>query len=177
MKKPQVCLALGGNVGDVPATLSKALKRIDSLKDTSVLEVSFLYSTAPVGGPSQPDFLNGAALLETSLTPAELMTALLQIEKELGRVREIQDGPRTVDLDLLLWDDLVLDTPLVTLPHPRLHQRAFVLVPLAQIAPLMLHPVLKKTVAELLAGLGPVSGVRKTDIRVYPQNAAGGAGA
>ncbi|TLN06274.1 2-amino-4-hydroxy-6-hydroxymethyldihydropteridine diphosphokinase [bacterium] len=155
-----VLVAIGGNVGDVAKTLKSAVEAIDRLGGVRVLAASPLYRTAPVGGPAgQPAFLNGAISLETSLAPRELMAALLEIEKRHGRVREVQDGPRTVDLDMLLWDNLTLDDEMVLLPHPRLHQRAFVLKPLADIAPTALHPAFKKTVAELLADLGAPEGI------------------
>jgi 2-amino-4-hydroxy-6-hydroxymethyldihydropteridine diphosphokinase len=111
--------------------------------------------TAPVGYANQPDFLNGAALLETQLPPTELLHHLLQIERTHGRDRShgIEKGPRTLDLDLLLYDDVVMTTPELTLPHPEMHTRRFVLEPLAAIAPEWTHPVLQRTVQELLQKL------------------------
>ena len=118
-----------------------------------VLTVSSNFDTDPVGYADQPRFLNAAALLETSLPPLDLLRALLQIELQHGRDRlhGIAKGPRTLDLDLLLYDDAVLTTSELMLPHPEMHRRAFVLGPLAEIAPAMMHPVLGSSVADLLA--------------------------
>jgi 2-amino-4-hydroxy-6-hydroxymethyldihydropteridine diphosphokinase len=148
-------VGLGANLGDRMATLREAVRRLEGLGE--IVAVSSLYETAPVGYRDQPPFLNAAVALETPLTPTELMDALLGIERDLGRVRTFRNAPRTLDLDLLLVDDLVLATPELTLPHPRLPERAFVLVPLAEIAPAAGHPVLRQTAAALRAAL-PATG-------------------
>jgi 2-amino-4-hydroxy-6-hydroxymethyldihydropteridine diphosphokinase len=154
-------IAIGGNIGDVPDTLSHAVRALDKAHGVRVRAVSPLFETEPVGGPEgQPAFLNGAIELETTLSPGELLSVLMGVEKGLGRVREVADGPRTVDLDILLMDDSVVEEEGLSIPHPRMHQRSFVLVPLAAIAPEALHPVLKKTVSRLLFELGPIEGVR-----------------
>lgn len=128
-------LALGGNLGDRAGALARALAALGRLPGTEVAAVSSLYATAPVGPVPQPEFLNAAAELRTRLGPRELLAACLGIEADLGRVRTVRWGPRTIDLDLLLYGDLRLDEPGLVLPHPRLISRAFVLVPLAEIAP------------------------------------------
>lgn len=147
-------IALGSNLpspaGSPRQTLDAAVLRLAELGQ--VIAVSSYYETAPVGFADQPAFLNAAALLETSLQPRALLDRLLAVERDFGRDRShgIPNGPRTLDLDILLCDDLVLDTPDLQIPHPRMHQRKFVLTPLAQIAPHLVHPVLRKTVGQLL---------------------------
>ena len=133
-------IALGANLGDAAATLREALAHVAALPDTRLVASSAFYRTAPVGLLDQPEFINAAARLETCLAPETLLEHLFAIENEFGRVRLATNGPRTLDLDLLQYDALVLDTPRLTLPHPRMHLRAFVLQPLADIAPDLLIP-------------------------------------
>lgn len=131
-------VGLGGNVGDAAATLREALAALDGLPDTRVLRASPLYRTPAWGHVDQPDFVNAAAKLETDLDARALLDALLDVERQFGRDRHEDDarwGPRTLDLDLLLFGDAVIDEPGLRVPHPHLHERAFALVPLAAIAP------------------------------------------
>lgn len=128
-------IALGANLGDPAATVNAAFAALDQLPQSRLLAKSALYRTAPVGIADQPEFVNAAALIDTTLAPEALLDALLGIEQVFGRVRAERNGPRTLDLDILLYDDLTLATPRLTLPHPRLHLRAFVLQPLADLAP------------------------------------------
>jgi 2-amino-4-hydroxy-6-hydroxymethyldihydropteridine diphosphokinase len=140
-------VGLGSNLGDREATIRSAVAQLD------VARVSTLRETDPVGLLDQPRFLNGVAELETELPPRALLERLLEVERSLGRTREgPRFGPRTIDLDLLLYDDAVLDEPGLTLPHPRLHERAFVLEPLAELAPDLVVPG-RGPVRDLLAGL------------------------
>ncbi len=145
-------VGLGGNLGDVETTLVEALWAIDGLPQTSIRAQSALYRSKPWGRGDQPDFLNGAVELQTRMTPRVLLEHLLAIEERFGRVRAKEDrwGPRTLDLDLLVFGEEVIDEPGLHVPHPRLHERAFVLVPLAEIAP-SLHIVGQGKVSDLLA--------------------------
>jgi 2-amino-4-hydroxy-6-hydroxymethyldihydropteridine diphosphokinase len=148
-------IALGSNLvsefGGREANLREAVRRLGELGE--VKAVSRFYDTEPVGYLDQPRFLNAAVVLETELEPVELMRALLEVEQAMGRERVIAKGPRVIDLDLLLYGEHVMSTAELTLPHPEMQQRKFVLEPLAEIAEDWMHPVLEVTVAELLQAL------------------------
>ena len=128
-------IALGANLGAPVAPVLAAFGALANLNESRVVHTSSLYRTAPVGNTAQPEFINAVAALETTLAPEALLDALLEVEQRFGRIRAEKNGPRTLDLDLLLYNDLELDLPRLTLPHPRLHLRAFVLLPLAEISP------------------------------------------
>jgi 2-amino-4-hydroxy-6-hydroxymethyldihydropteridine diphosphokinase len=157
---PQLAyLSLGSNVGDRVAHLRDAIARLESIG--RVVSVSSFYETEPVEVTDQPWFLNCAVGLETALTAEQLMAELLQIEQEMGRRRIQKKGPRTIDIDILLFDDLILDSPDVTIPHPAMQKRRFVLEPLAEIAAEARHPGIKKTIRELLEELPAGQSVRR----------------
>ena len=132
---PRAFVALGANLVEPQAQVRAALAELARLPQSTLVAASSLYRTAPVGLAGQPDFINAVAALDTSLSPDDLLEALFAIERSFGRVRKEKNGPRTLDLDLLLYDNQIIDTPHLHLPHPRLHLRAFVVVPLAEIAP------------------------------------------
>ncbi len=152
---PTAAIALGSNLGDRNAHLSAAVLALTSLPCSRFLSVSNTFETAPVGPIPQGPYLNAAATIETTFPPRALLDQLLAIEQSRARNRAAEQrwGPRTLDLDLLLYDDIVLSEPGLELPHPRLHERAFVLQPLAQVWPDAVVPGLNKTVAQLLADL------------------------
>ena len=143
-----IYIALGSNLGDTDNNLKEALRRL-TLKGIRVCRVSDFMTTKPYGVTDQPDFLNAVAEIETDKSPAELLHVLLQIEQEMGRKRIRRWGERNIDLDLLLFDDRIIDLPELQVPHPDMQNRDFVLGPLAQIAPEVMHPALRKTVRQL----------------------------
>ncbi len=151
-------VGLGSNLGDRAGYLLQALSALSRLPQTHLLRLSPIYETEPLG-PPQPPYLNGVAEVETGLPPRAFLEGLLGIEQALGRRREVPWGPRTIDLDLLFYGEMVLKEEDLVVPHPRLHERAFVLVPLADLAPGLFHPRLGLRVGELLARVDP-SGVR-----------------
>ena len=148
-------------MGDKVANLEKAVLELGKVPGNKVLTVSSIYKTEPVGGVEQDCFVNAVAEVQTSLTPRELLNKLLYIEKNLGRVRDVRWGPRVIDLDILLYDDLVMDEEGLSIPHPYLHKRGFVLVPLAEIAPKVIHPKLKKGMSELMNGIHDNKNIEK----------------
>lgn len=152
-------LSLGSNLGNREQNLQKAIRRASALG--RIVAVSSFYETEPVEFTDQPWFLNCVIALETTAHPAQLMAELLRIEHEMGRQRIVKKGPRSIDLDILLFGDAVVNTPELTIPHPEMTRRRFVLQPLAEIAPELLHPVSQKKVTQLLAELAPGQRVQK----------------
>lgn len=152
-------LGFGSNLGDRRKRILTAMELLDRTEGVSVVSRSSLYETDPVGVTDQPPFLNAAAGVETTRSPRELLGLIREIEKTIGRTPTFRWGPREIDIDILLSDDCVINEEGLTVPHPRMHERAFVLIPLAEIAPEAVHPVLGKTVDELLSALGTSDGV------------------
>ncbi|MFQ5611296.1 MAG: 2-amino-4-hydroxy-6-hydroxymethyldihydropteridine diphosphokinase [Anaerolineae bacterium] len=148
----QIWLGLGANLGHRARNLAAALDRLEA--QVTVVQVSPCYETEPWGIRDQPSFLNLVCRGQTGLEPQALLAFLKGIEQEMGRGPGIRYGPRPIDLDILFYDDLILNAPNLTIPHPRLHQRAFVLAPLADLAPGLVHPLRGETVAEMLAAVG-----------------------
>jgi 2-amino-4-hydroxy-6-hydroxymethyldihydropteridine diphosphokinase len=152
-------LSLGSNLGNREQNLQKAIRRASALG--RIVAVSSFYETEPVEFTDQPWFLNCVIALEATAQPAPLMAELLRIEHEMGRQRVVKKGPRSIDIDILLFADVVVNTPELTIPHPAMARRRFVLEPLAEIAPELRHPLLGKTVRELLAELPPGQTVKR----------------
>jgi 2-amino-4-hydroxy-6-hydroxymethyldihydropteridine diphosphokinase len=158
----QVVLLIGGNLGNREKLLKMAL---ESLEEEFVIKVkSRLYETAPWGGNSAGPYLNQAVLVETDKTPEQVLAIGQAIEEQLDRKREKHWGDRTMDIDIIYFDDLVMETPLLTIPHPFLHQRRFVLVPVSEIVPSFLHPVMGKSQVELLQSCAD-----RGEVRLYGQ--------
>ena len=160
--KKWACLSLGSNTGDRATNLRAAIGRLSQVGN--LVTVSSFYETEPVEFTTQRWFLNCAVGLETTKTPQELLQAALTIEREMGRTRTQEKGPRNIDIDILLFDNEVVDEKGLKIPHPGLTSRRFVLEPLAEIAPEARHPVLEKTVRQLLAALPAGQAVRKLDV-------------
>jgi 2-amino-4-hydroxy-6-hydroxymethyldihydropteridine diphosphokinase len=154
-----VYLSLGSNLGDRAANLREALSLLGSMG--SVTAVSSFYETEPVELTAQPWFLNCAAKLETEKMPRQLIKSILALEREMGRVRKKKKGPRNIDIDILLFGSSIVETEGLTIPHPAMHERRFVLEPLAEIAPEVRHPVFQRTIRELRDALPPGQSVKK----------------
>lgn len=145
----QVALMIGGNESDTRQLFKKAIHLIEE-KAGKITKESSLYVSEPWGEIEQPDYINQAVIIETRHNPVDLLHQLLEIENQLGRKRIVQNGPRTIDIDILFYKDLIINTPNLQIPHPRMHLRRFNLVPLNEIAPEWMHPVFNVPVTELL---------------------------
>jgi len=154
-----VYLSLGSNLGDREANLRNAIERLRGVGNP--VAISSFYETEPIDVVSQPWFLNCAVKLDTEKMPRQLITAILSLEQDMGRQRKQQKAPRTIDIDILLFGSSIIDIPSLTIPHPRMHERRFVLEPLAEIAPDARHPVFKRTIRELREALPAGQTVKK----------------
>jgi 2-amino-4-hydroxy-6-hydroxymethyldihydropteridine diphosphokinase len=154
------CIGLGSNLGDSRNLLMDAWQELADHNDISTKVLSSPYQTPPMGMDSPNWFVNAVGLLETTLVSDALLDVFLELEQRFGRIRSDSNGyqDRTLDLDLLLFEDLIVQTPRLTLPHPAMHERGFVLIPLTEIAPQLLHPGLNKTIQQLLEGLEKTGG-------------------
>jgi 2-amino-4-hydroxy-6-hydroxymethyldihydropteridine diphosphokinase len=158
----QCAIAFGSNLGDSLTIIENAINELKEISELTFVSCSSLYKTKPIG-PPQPDYINGCAIFNVKLKPEVLLTKLLEIEQKFGRTREIYWGPRTLDLDIILYDNLILETPSLQIPHPRMRERAFVLVPLAEIAPNWLDPVTKLNITQLLEKID-ITGVNRLNM-------------
>ena len=154
-----VFIGIGSNVGDATDNCIKAVKEIGLIKDNRIVAVSSLYRAEPISHIKQDWFINCVVKIETDLTPYSLLSDLQKVEKRLGRKRDIRHGPRTIDLDILIFNSLIIDDDKLKIPHPRMHERRFVLEPLSEIDENLIHPVIKKSIKSLLNEIGTVQRV------------------
>jgi len=154
-----VYLGLGSNLGDRQANLERAVELLGQRLD--MVKMSSVYETEPVGYEDQPMFLNAVCRVKTDIGPLQLLSLVKGIEASIGRVPGFTDGPRLIDIDIILYGDMVMMDPELTIPHPRMAQRAFVLIPLAEIAPGLVHPFSGESVEEMVANVDGIDGVKK----------------
>ncbi len=153
-------LLIGGNLGNRTLNLTTSIQLIET-NCGNIIQTSSIYQTAAWGITNQPNFLNQVLIVQTKLSPKQLMQKLLHIEEQMGRQRTVKFGPRIIDIDILLMDELIVNTSLVTIPHPAIAQRRFVLIPLAELIPNYVHPVDKKTISQLLLTCTDILDVQK----------------
>ena len=156
-------IGFGSNIGDRLKHIQNAIHILSKMEEITLQKISSIYKTDPVGYEAQAQFLNGAAAIQTSLSPLSLLHTLKNIETTVGRQHRIRWGPREIDLDILIYGDLCLQTEKLVVPHPEMHLRRFVLAPLAEIAPDVVHPVFQKTIQTLLERLEDDKSVLKKE--------------
>ena len=153
-------ISFGSNLGNRLKNIKRGLQLVSRNRSITITKKSSLYETEPVGYENQGWFLNGVIEIETFVLPHKLLSLIKKVERIMGRKRRIRWGPREIDLDILLYNQRCVDTPGLIIPHPRMHERAFVLVPLVEIAPRVIHPIFKKNARQLLAKLADSKGVK-----------------
>ena len=153
----KVLLGFGSNVGDKKRNINSAYQKLNEIG--KIIKTSKMYKTDPVGYMKQEDFINTAVMLETDLKPTELIKKTQQIEKDLGKIKTVENGPRTIDIDILLYEQEIIETKKLQIPHPRFHLRKFNMVCVKEIAPEWMHPKIKKTIKEIFQGLEDISQV------------------
>ncbi len=146
-------LGLGSNLGNKQNYITKAIKLVSKLENVEITKTSSMIITAPYGKTDQPDFLNCVIELDTDLMPEDLLNKCLHIENQLGRIRKEKWGPRTIDIDILLYEDKIINSDMLVLPHPQLHKREFVLTSLNELCPDLVHPILNKKIKNILMEL------------------------
>ncbi len=156
-----VYIGLGSNLGNKKENIQKALDLLNNTEGILILKISSLYETEPVGYEDQDWFINAVAQIETSISPQEILKIFKEIEAQIGREESIRWGPRKIDLDILFYDQLIYKSSDLEIPHPRLHERAFVLVPLAEINKELIHPIYNKSISALISGLNITKKVNK----------------
>lgn len=167
-KTSKAYLGLGSNLGKRLGNIRSAVAALEQVPGIAVIKVSSIYETQPMGNINQPKYLNSVAEVETNLSASELLTSLQRIEKHMGRQRLQKWEPRIIDLDILYYDQLIVDTKELSIPHPELAKRAFVLIPLSEIAPDFRDPLSKKKVGEMISGIDIKSqGIKKLDKSRY----------
>lgn len=169
----KIFIGIGSNIGNGIKNCMAAIKKISSDKRVHLQALSSFYSTSPVSTIKQDDFINCAVLLDWKGTPKELMAFLTGIEKKMGRTEGIKDGPRIIDLDILLFKDIILDEPFLTIPHKELHKRKFALIPCLEIDPNYVHPVFKKPLNDFLSHIGNDQTIAKLPGIGFPEESEG----